>query len=257
MGKFDGILIVSDWDGTLASGGEISQKNIDAIRYFQGNGGYFTICSGRPHAYLNQFHEFVHPNTYTVSLNGAVIFDGTENEYLHRGVCDDDIFPIIEKILDFNIFNKMLIYFEGDDVALKLDTSDYRKEISNYKRRKIHKVLFMTTTPDKGLEGVKRANELPLANYLAVRSWDTSLEIIHKQNSKGAALKRLKEKLNAKLAIAVGDYENDIAMLEAADIGYAVENAVDAVKNAADRITGSCRDSSIADIINEIENEYC
>ena len=47
MGKFDGYLICSDFDGTIYADGKISQENIDAIEYFQSKGGYFTFASGR------------------------------------------------------------------------------------------------------------------------------------------------------------------------------------------------------------------
>ena len=46
MGKFSGILICSDFDGTLAVGGHVVEKNIDAIRYFQENGGLFSVITG-------------------------------------------------------------------------------------------------------------------------------------------------------------------------------------------------------------------
>jgi hydroxymethylpyrimidine pyrophosphatase-like HAD family hydrolase len=42
-------------------------------------------------------------------------------------------------------------------------------------------------------------------------------------------------------------------MIRAADIGYAVENATDEVKSAADRLTVDCKEHAIAAIIREIE----
>jgi len=53
----------------------------------------------------------------------------------------------------------------------------------------------------------------------------------------------------------VGDFENDIDMIKAADIGYAVGNATDDVKKIADRITVSNDKAAIARIIEEIEIE--
>ena len=46
-------------------------------------------------------------------------------------------------------------------------------------------------------------------------------------------------------------------MIEDADIGYAVENACDALKAVADRITVNVRDSAIAAVIEDIEREFC
>ena len=53
----------------------------------------------------------------------------------------------------------------------------------------------------------------------------------------------------------VGDYENDVSMLEMADIGYAVSNATELCLKAADRITVSNNENAIAVIIRELEEE--
>ena len=48
MKKFDGILLISDLDGTLLKGDKsISEENIKAIEYFKSNGGIFTFITGR------------------------------------------------------------------------------------------------------------------------------------------------------------------------------------------------------------------
>ena len=48
MGRFDGILLCSDYDGTLAGpDGKVSPENAQAIRYFTENGGLFTQATSR------------------------------------------------------------------------------------------------------------------------------------------------------------------------------------------------------------------
>jgi len=50
MGKFDGIIIVSDIDGTfLGRNGRLVPENLRAIEYFQKEGGSFTVATGREH----------------------------------------------------------------------------------------------------------------------------------------------------------------------------------------------------------------
>ena len=66
MGKFDGILIATDWDGTFFSNNQLFDKNLEAIRYFQDNGGSFTLCSGRAHSFLKSYYDRVKPNTYAI-----------------------------------------------------------------------------------------------------------------------------------------------------------------------------------------------
>ena len=48
MGKFDGILICTDLDGTLYRNDKtVSKENREAIEYFKNEGGYFTFITGR------------------------------------------------------------------------------------------------------------------------------------------------------------------------------------------------------------------
>ena len=48
MKKFDKVLLASDFDGTLKDdNGVITKDVLDAVRYFQENGGFFTLATGR------------------------------------------------------------------------------------------------------------------------------------------------------------------------------------------------------------------
>ena len=48
MGKFDGMLICTDLDGTLLEKNRsISEENHNAIEYFKSEGGIFTFITGR------------------------------------------------------------------------------------------------------------------------------------------------------------------------------------------------------------------
>ena len=59
MGGYDGILIMSDWDGTLSTGGTVTEENCRAIRDFQAEGGRFTMCSGRNYSHFDKFKELL------------------------------------------------------------------------------------------------------------------------------------------------------------------------------------------------------
>lgn len=51
---FDGILLVSDIDGTLTDLTQVSRRNIEAIERFICLGGHFTLCTGRPRCALGE-----------------------------------------------------------------------------------------------------------------------------------------------------------------------------------------------------------
>lgn len=91
--------------------------------------------------------------------------------------------------------------------------------------------------------------------YTNVRSWYTSLEVFSKTASKGNDIALVKQHLAEKLgieihtAIGMGDFENDISLIKAADIGVAMGNAPDSVKSHADVIAKKSADAGTAKFI--------
>lgn len=256
MGKFDGILIASDWDGTLYFNGQISDENIKAVRYFQKNGGIFTICSGRYLDFLKQFKNKILPNTYTLCYNGALTVDLESNDKLYEGFCDEYLFEIIDKLLKLPVhYTSINIYDDVNSAPTEFSVEEYFTRLEDIKTKRIYKVLFRTDTAENGAIGAEMANTLDLRGYIAVRSWEISLEIMKKENAKGAALHRLADAIGAKLTVGIGDFENDIELIKEADIGYAVENACEKLKAVADRITVHARNSAVAKVIHDLECE--
>ena len=96
--------------------------------------------------------------------------------------------------------------------------------------------------------------------YNLDRSWSEGIEIHSADSGKGELLPDMKALLAQAgnpihTTVCVGDYENDISMLRHADIAYAVENAIDEVKDAADRITVHHNEHALAHIIADLEKD--
>lgn len=254
MGKFDGILIASDWDGTLFYNGDVSSENVKAIEYFIKNGGYFTICSGRYFNFLKLHSDKVKSNTYSICLNGAYIANVESGEVFYKKACDDRLFEYIELLfIKLDEYDKIMLYPYDSDEPLTYYKAEYAKNTEEIKQRNYFKAVLYAKDDAAGDKGKEHAKKYELDGYCAVRSFKTSLEILLLENTKGVAIKRLAEHLGAKLTIAVGDYENDISMLRAADVGYAVANATDEVKMSADKVTVDYSNSAIAKVIEDIE----
>lgn len=76
MGKFTGYLICTDCDGTLTyEPGKVSEENAQAIRYFQQEGGVFTLATGRFPDHAELFQDKIQMNAPMVSLNGTLLYD--------------------------------------------------------------------------------------------------------------------------------------------------------------------------------------
>lgn len=123
--------------------------------------------------------------------------------------------------------------------------------------RMIYKVVFVCRRDGgkeadeaRGIALRDRCRALFCENiYSVVRSWDIGSEILNCRCTKGSAVRRLANMIGATKLVCVGDFENDIDMLEAADLGFAVENARDEVKAAADGVLCHACDGAIADLI--------
>ena len=81
MGKFDGVLLASDFDNTILNTElprrtgcpipPISQRNVEALRYFMDNGGRFAVATGRALPAFRMFAEQVPMNAPAVVCNGG------------------------------------------------------------------------------------------------------------------------------------------------------------------------------------------
>ncbi|WP_318374095.1 HAD-IIB family hydrolase, partial [Enterobacter sp.] len=74
------------------------------------------------------------------------------------------------------------------------------------------------------------------------------LEILDKRVNKGTGVKSLADTLGITPdeIMTLGDQENDIAMIEYAGLGVAMDNAIDSVKEVADFVTKSNLEDGVA-----------
>ena len=263
MGKFDGILICSDFDGTLFWNFQISDENVSAIRYFQENGGRFTITSGRYPAFLGQYRNRVDANTYLIGLNGTIIstYDGTD--VLRQGFLHSDASAVVKKILrevsglsalSFSTIEipevvKQRCEFSEVEGYFRYTLQDCRTELIDIALScRTHRIIFHTTDPASD-EITNQISEIAGDSYAVSRSYTHGIELQDIAHTKGKSARYLANHLGAHTLICVGDYENDISMIREADIGCAVENALPELHRIADRILPSADKHPLAELI--------
>jgi len=259
MGKYDGYLIFSDFDGTLAHGETdenghhfttVSQENCDAIRYFQSEGGLFTLATGRKFSTVQEQTKFFVPNTYVSTFNGAHVCSLDGSDVLFSCPMRPDFVDVANRVRAVCPKLEWILFHQMDEAIRVLPNEPITPELFS---SAVYKMVCYTHRADSD-EYAARAASVIGEDYLSMRSWINGIEIQQRGTGKGDTVRRFKEHLGdrARVVIAVGDYENDIDMIRAADIGYAVANAVEPAKAVADRITVSNRESAIARIIEDI-----
>ena len=110
MGKFDGVLLASDFDNTILNTElprrtgcpipPISQRNVEALRYFMDNGGRFAVATGRALPAFRMFAEQVPMNAPAVVCNGGALYDFKTERYLETMELPETIRPQGQDVLD-------------------------------------------------------------------------------------------------------------------------------------------------------------
>lgn len=266
MNKFKGVLICTDLDGTLLKKDKsISKENLEAIEHFKAEGGLFTIVTGRMHYTTTDICEILKPNIPFGCINGGGLYDYDKKELIWCSTLSKNALEMVYFVADnmpdigIQINTADKIHFYKDNYAMEmfrfLTNTPYNEWSSDAAKQPIAKILFATAHKDRMLLLTELLNNHPLfESFDFIHSERTLYELLPKGISKATSLEKLKGLYsNITKTIAVGDYFNDATMLKAADVGVAVSNAPDEVKEIADYVTVSNEEHAIAKIINDLE----
>lgn len=280
MGKFDGILLVSDYDNTfqftesaLAGGGADAvppppARNLEAVRRWMGEGGRFAIATGRSLGAFRRQAERIPLNAPVIVDNGGGIYDLSAARYVFRKLLPESTVEDLAEIEAAFLGTSMELYLSDERIhALhptqrniqhaRLTGMDFR-EIAALNRDTVPvplaKTLFMA----------EMAHLQALRTYMAARGWEERYEMIFSSDhlmeltakgaNKGTMARELKELTGCHTLVCVGDHANDIPMLRAADRAFAPANAIEAVRTAGDvTVVCHCLEGAVADVVERLE----
>ena len=269
MGKFDGVLIASDLDGTLYNREKkVSEETLKAIAYFRSEGGLFTISTGRPLAAFRLLLPSLPPLGPVLTSNGALIYDLEEDRRLHFGglgeegkeitsfvfkefpdmgiaVFLEDEVHQIRYVFDM-VDGKAKTYFVPDDVSITPEEIPYPWV----------NVLF-TQEAEKldELHGVLREK---FPQYTYRYSSSDLLEVMPAWANKGIGVLKLAEMkgIIQEHIYCIGDYGNDIDMLKISKVAFAPENAQPEILEMADVVVPDCDRHAVAAMIEHLDKIY-
>lgn len=268
MGKFDGILICTDLDGTLYKNDKtISKENLAAIEYFKGEGGHFTFVTGRLPYYSLDAARAVSPNVPFGCINGGGVYDSVSDRYIWTCGLSDGALTLVDYIYNnTDGVGIQLCGFYKTYFARESDATEYFRAVTgvpecpcDYRTfsEPLAKIIFCTKN-EKEMEktiGLLHSHSLS-DRFEFVHSERALFEVLPKGVDKGLSLLKLADYLGVdrRHTVAVGDYDNDAAMLRTAGLGVAVSNASPMALAAADVVTVSNEENAIAKIIYDIES---
>ncbi len=272
MTDFSRYLIASDIDGTyIAPNGSLVQRNLDAIARFREGGGLFTISSGRIactiHPNIPLIKETL--NAPAVLSNGALLHDfGTGESFDETFIDEEDCRELLafftehckDAILQLSTREGMFFNGETENirryVAPSAPGTVFFSPADTWPLAHVYKFV-LRETPERLAELRPLFYERFGDRFMLTTSSARMMEVQHKDCNKAFGVEKLRRSVKDaanRILIACGDFENDLEMLQAADISVCPANACDKVKAIADYQLCSCGEGLIADIIEEIEN---
>lgn len=268
MGKFSGVLLASDFDDTLYHPErKVSEENRRAIRYFTGEGGYFTVATGRAFATFAPHVDEVPVNAPVVLSNGSALYDFQAGRMVCQTFLPErssrDLAELVRAVpeLGLEAYHRGEIYLHNPNAVTwnHLSYTGVRgveRPVEDFPQP-LSKVLLEQQRPV-----LERAREYIQTrwgeHYEAIFSNQVLLEMTCKGSNKGGMVLRLAELLGVERAhiYCVGDNENDLPMLAVSRIPFAPANCARAVRDWGPRLVGSCGESCIAQIIGILDEQY-
>lgn len=282
MGKFDGILLLSDFDRTLTGkDGKVPACNIDAIRYFKDNGGKFSIDTGRSASLFRPKLEQCHINAPAVLNNGALCYDFEKEETVFSSPLDGGIWTFMDTLRErFPQFNYEVQGLNGHAVYSVEQTrleqlTDHRVRFYEKPFCEVDDPVYMgvvlghfvrPTDTSASFRDIVTENDRIFVDcerfieentdYSPVRSTNELLEFMNHGITKGSGAVRLKEVLGADLLVCVGDALNDTSMVRMADLGFMPcdgDSRFFPLAGEKMQLCASSDDGAIADIVERLE----
>ena len=268
MGIFDGVLLVSDLDGTLFNqSSEMTTENGEAIRQFISRGGRFTVATGRSLQGFKTVREGIPINPPAILAGGALVFDFAAQTPLRTVPLSKGFLPLCHAAR--SAFPNVAMEAHLVDGVWMLGENEYallHQQIVNTRVTRADtaadvpsgwlKALFiaphekLTELRDWMLPHCKGKYELVFSHPLLLEMQDARAE-------KGESVSWLAWHLDIqhKHVYCAGDYQNDLSMLRRFH-SFAPKGAQMEVRASAGHVGPSCDDHFIAWVISQLALQY-
>ncbi len=256
------VYLFSDVDGTLMTEhGEIPEANKEAIKKFINDGGNFAIATGRGIRSAREIANELGTNCPCIIFNGTVVYDFQKEELIsieylpesgkQLGITSKAFFPNVT----VNIATMEEYYTIGEDAFpnAKRAFTPVFTSFEDIKEQWI-KVVYYVMESDRD-ELVAYLNKHKSDDIFISVSGANFVEILPLNSNKGTAMMKLRESMTSGVFHAIGDYNNDLQMLEVADRTACPITAIQEVRDISENIVASVQDGAVADYIRIIYDE--
>ncbi|MDC7859975.1 sugar-phosphatase [Pantoea ananatis] len=260
-------LIAIDMDGTLLNPQhEITPAVKTALNRAREKGVSIVLATGRPFVGIERYLQELDlqaDGQYCISNNGALVHQAKDGEVVADVTLGFDDYLYVEKLarelgVHFQAFDKSHLYTPNKDIS---EFTIHEASLTGIpvRYRAVEEMdpatrfpkLMMIDKPALLDAAIAKLPEQAHQTYTILKSAPYYLEILDRRVNKGYGVKMLAEKLGLKAedVMAIGDQENDLAMIDYAGTGVAMGNAIASVKKIAQFITKTNREDGVAHAI--------
>ena len=265
-------LIAMDMDGTLLDETQsIPKENLEALRAAEAQGVKIAICSGRSATDVSYFaSDAGMANCFILSLNGACCLPAPHAAPYSLSTLDEDTAEQVMEVLlrhpiTFAAFQaERVVVVQNSQHIAKLNWGTHVargnvnayaygvEALRKYKPEGICKFVYIDEEYAPMLD-VVRKELVSIAGLVVTSSWNNNLELMPVGVNKGIALRNLAKRLGLEReqVMAMGDYDNDLDMIEYAGLGVAMGNGSERVKSAAQFIARTNEEFGVAQAIQQ------
>ncbi|MCI8803287.1 MAG: HAD family phosphatase [Oscillibacter sp.] len=280
MGKFDGVLLASDFDNTLIYTEEalrtgapvppLPERNRRALEYFMAEGGRFAVATGRALAAFINYAEAVPMNVPGVVCNGAAIYDFEKGEYLETAMLDSSARERGQTVLD-RFPTVAVEAYHIDNVIHAVHPNAITRQHERITQAAVTEAPSLMDVPlplGKLLFEAEHETLEEVLAFLTAQGWAGDYELIFsvshllemtvKGANKGGMVRRLAARLGVSMehVYCAGDEANDISMLTAAKQGFAPANCAQAVRDCGATVVCSAQEGAIAQVVEILDRLY-
>ncbi len=264
-------LFVSDLDGTLLTEqATVSEFTAGILRKLAGQGVHFTVATARTAATVSSLLRDIPLACPAILMNGVCLYSIDENRYDKVSYLNPDAAGLLLTLVGEARLSGFLYTLEGE----KLQTCYERTETSvsqAFLEERVRKYGKVFTKVESFRQCDRshliyysvcdqRAKLLPLAEQLSRESAFRVecyrdiytpgdyyyLEVFSSSASKYEAVRYLRKRYGYDNVVSFGDNGNDLPLFRASDRSFAVANACQEVREAADGVIGSNREDGVA-----------
>lgn len=257
-------LVVSDVDGTLVDDEkQVRPATVAAVKRLREAGIGFTIVSARPMSGMRWIADLLDIDGAMGAFNGGLVFrrDGVVER---RALVEPDVargvLDLVGDAADIWVFADDLWYAtdgEGPHTASERKASGQepvvRDDFDELLDR-CDKLTFVSDDEDRLRALAERAKAAFGDRATIAQSQTYYLDVTAVAANKGDGITGLAQAAGVPLdrVCAIGDQANDLPMLGLAGLAVAMGQAPDAVKEAADAVTGANTEDGVAQAIDRL-----